>query len=112
MLRIDAFSLKATRILLKEWPDVAHLWAYSSIRLAPLMKRLRGFRYLYHVSVYWDSGLGHWWFPELRAADRVMALNSDAAAKVTADHTVLQRNVARVSFPINPRSAVQHTQVT
>lgn len=83
MLRVDAFSLRATRIMLREKPDVAHLWAYSGIRMAPLMKRFAGFKYLFQVSVYWDPGLGHWWFPELSAADRVMALNSDAAAKVT-----------------------------
>jgi glycosyltransferase involved in cell wall biosynthesis len=85
MLRVDAFSFMATRILLREKPDVAHLWAYSGIRYAPFLRRFAGLKYLYHVSVYWQMGFGKWWFPELRGANRVMALNSDAAEKVTAE---------------------------
>jgi len=88
MLRVDAFSLKATRIILREKPDVAHLWAYSGIRWASLLRRYAHFRYLFHVSVYWQMSLGRWWFPELKGANRVMALNSDAAEKVTAEFKV------------------------
>lgn len=84
--RLYSFGLEATSRLLKEKYDVAHLWAYSSIMAAPLLKRWRNLPYLFHLMLrdhIWPGRFDHWVFSRLmKNANRVAALTPGGAAHI------------------------------
>ena len=82
LFRLNVFALDACRVMKKERPDVAHLWAFSGIRMAPIWSRAFHVPYVFQMSVYWPRGLGGQWFPEIRGARQAIALNSHMADAV------------------------------
>ncbi len=92
LLRLYAFGTGATSIILRGGYDVAHLWSYSSVVAAPLMKRWRNLPYLYHLILRnhpWPGRFDKWVFARLiRHANTVAALTPEGAAEVEREHGV------------------------
>jgi len=92
LMRLYAFSLQASRLLLKERADVAHLWSYSGIIAAPLLRAMVGLPYLFHIIMrqhYWPGRVDRFFFSQLvKRADQVVALTADGAAGVAAEYGV------------------------
>jgi glycosyltransferase involved in cell wall biosynthesis len=92
LIRLYAFGMGATSVLLRGNYDVAHLWSYSSLMAAPLLKRMGKLPYLYHVIVrnhHWPGRFDRWLFNQLmRNADKVAALTPGGAEEVTRLHGV------------------------
>lgn len=80
-LRVLAFRISATRVLAEERADVIHLWSYAGITWAPLIRRVLGTPYLFHIMMPLYSvppGFGSL----VRQANRVMALTAGMAKSV------------------------------
>lgn len=84
--RLYSFGAEATSVLLREKYDVAHLWAYSSIMAAPLLKRWKNLPYLFHLMLrdhIWPGRFDHWVFNRLmKHANSVAALTPGGAANM------------------------------
>ena len=78
LIRLYDFGIKATRHILRNQYDVAHLMSYSEIVTAPILRRLRNLPYLFHLIVrdhWWPSRVDRWTFRQvLMRADKVAAL--------------------------------------
>ncbi|MDQ6879982.1 MAG: glycosyltransferase family 4 protein [Candidatus Dormibacteraeota bacterium] len=92
LMRLYAYSVAASRVLINERPDVAHLWSYSGIVWAPLLRAAIHMPYLFHIIMrnhYWPGRLDRYFFSQLvKRADRVAALTADGASGVSADYGV------------------------
>ncbi len=92
LARLYGFGLGATEHLIRGKYDVAHMWSYSSVVAAPLLKAGIGLPYLYHLIVknhYWPGRLDRWMFNQLmRRANQVAALTPNGAAEATAQYGV------------------------
>jgi len=84
--RLYSFGIEATTHILRGKYDVAHLWAYSSIMAAPLLKRWNNLPYLFHLMLrdhIWPGRLDHWVFGRLmKHANRVAALTPGGSANM------------------------------
>lgn len=102
LLRLYAFGLKALAVVARERYDAAYLWSYSSVGAAPLLKRVRGLPYLFHLIVqyhHWPGRLDRWLFHQLIAqADTVAALTPAGADAVSREHGV---NAVSLSPPVD-----------
>lgn len=87
LLRLYAFGLGALKLVLQGRYDVAHLWSYSSLVAAPLIKQFLGLPYLYHLIVrshHWPGRLDRWLFQQLmRRASKVAALTPSGAQEAS-----------------------------
>jgi glycosyltransferase involved in cell wall biosynthesis len=101
-IRLHAFGVSATRLIMKSDYDVAHLWAYSTILAAPLMSRYKNLPYLFHLMLrkhMWPGRVEEWFFGHLmRNAGRVAALTPGGAAEISAEHGV---DVMTLSPPVD-----------
>jgi len=92
LIRLTDFSISATRVLISERADVAHLWTYSGINWAPILRPLIGLPYLLHfMMVHHDLPwrLDRQLFEQyVRKADRVAALTEWGAGRVTREYGV------------------------
>jgi glycosyltransferase involved in cell wall biosynthesis len=92
LLRLSAYSVAATKVLVEDRPDVAHLWSYSGITWAPLLRRYIGMPYLFHIIMknhYWPTRVDRFLFAQLvTRADRVVALTHEGAREVEAEYGV------------------------
>lgn len=86
LTRLYAFGLGAMRALLRKSYDVVHLWSYSSLATAPLLRKWRNLPYLFHLIVrehYWPGKIDRWLFHQLiHKADRVAALTPNGAEAI------------------------------
>lgn len=87
-LRLLHFSLNASRVLMEERADVAHLWTYSGINWAPVLRRLAGLPYLLHFMMVHNELPWQFFEHYVRGADRVAALTAGGARQVTQEYGV------------------------
>jgi len=90
--RIATYGVDATRHLVVNRPDVAHLMSFSSINYAPALRRWLDMPFAFHIIMtnhYWDTRYQRFVFSNLvRSADIVLALTHGGAEQVTADFGV------------------------
>jgi glycosyltransferase involved in cell wall biosynthesis len=86
MLRMYAFGLDALPHLFRKKYDAAHLWSYSMLP-APLLQRVQGLPYLFHLMVqdhWWPGKLDRLFFKQLIVrANKVAALTPNGAAAIS-----------------------------
>lgn len=91
MLGVHAACLKMTAVLLREKPDVMHIWSYSGMATGPILSRL-GIPYLLHFMMphrRTEGTLFEALFARLvRGASVVAALTPKGAADVTSSFQV------------------------
>lgn len=91
-LRASKFAVDATRVLIDERPDVVHLWSFSGITWAPLLREAIDLPYVQHIIMrnhYFKTRLDRFLFSQMVSrADRVVALTRGGAEAVTAEHGV------------------------
>jgi glycosyltransferase involved in cell wall biosynthesis len=91
-LRPVDFGIQASRLLAREQADVAHLWSYSGIMWAPLLRRAFKLPYLFHLMMrdhVWPDRFSRSLFAELmRGADRVVSLTQGGADEVQAQFNI------------------------
>jgi glycosyltransferase involved in cell wall biosynthesis len=91
-LRLYSFGVAATRVLMKEPADVAHLHSYSGVVWMPLLRRALRMPYLLQIIMlnhYWPGRLHRSLFAQLvRRANHVVALTQDGAASVASEYGV------------------------
>ena len=87
LARLYAFGLAAVPHLVRGNYDVAHMWSYSSVVAAPLLRTRAKLPYLYHLIVknhYWPGRVDRWLFNRLlRGANHVAALTPDGAREAS-----------------------------
>jgi glycosyltransferase involved in cell wall biosynthesis len=87
LMRLYAFGLAAVPHLVRGNYDVAHMWSYSSVVAAPLLKTRARLPYLYHLIVknhYWPGRVDRWMFNRLlRNASHVAALTPEGAREAS-----------------------------
>jgi phosphatidylinositol alpha-mannosyltransferase len=92
LVRLYAFGIAATRLMLQGNYDAAHLWSYSAIAIAPLLKRYFGKPYLFHLIMrkhQWPGRGDRWLFRQMiQHASRVAALTPDGASEIRAEYGV------------------------
>ncbi len=92
LLRLYAFGTQATWHLVRGHYDAAHLWSYSGIVTAPLLRRALDLPYLFHMVLRthrWPGRVDRLVFEQLmRHADRVAALTPGGAREMEATYGV------------------------
>lgn len=92
LARLYAFGLAAVPHLVRGNYDVAHMWSYSSVVAAPLLKSRARLPYLYHLIVknhYWPGRLDRWMFNRLlRNANHVAALTPGGAREASEQYGI------------------------
>ncbi|MBI5285480.1 MAG: glycosyltransferase family 4 protein [Chloroflexi bacterium] len=87
LARLYAFGLGAVEHLVRGKYDVAHMWSYSSVVAAPLLKSRMDLPYLYHLIVknhYWPGRVDRWLFNQLlHQANKVAALTPGGAREAS-----------------------------
>lgn len=119
LARLYAFGLTAVPHLLRGKYDVAHMWSYSSVVAAPLLRRRFELPYLYHLIVknhYWPGRLDRWMFSQLlHNADHVAALTPRGAEEATAEYgipvDVISPPVDMARFAPQTEKDLTHPQV-
>ncbi len=90
--RIAAFGADASRHLVRERPDVAHLLSFSYVNLAPALRALVDMPFAFQVIMrnhYWSTRYQRLAYAHLvRSADLVFALTQGGAEAVTKEHGV------------------------
>lgn len=113
LIRLTDFSISATKVLIQDRADVAHLWTYSGITWAPILRRTIDLPYLLHFMMWkheWPWRVDRHLFNQyVRRADRLVALTRGGADQVTQDYGapcgVLPPPVDMGFFkPVAPRS--------
>jgi glycosyltransferase involved in cell wall biosynthesis len=83
LLRLYSFGAQASVHVLRNDYDVMHLWSYSAIMMAPLMKKLLGKPYLFHLIMRrheWPGRFDRMVFSQLiKHANSVAALTPGGA---------------------------------
>lgn len=91
-MRVYGFSAEATAFLAETRPDVAHMWSFTHIDWAPLLRRAIGMPYLLHIIMrnhYWRSRAARLSFANLvRSADQVVALTRGGADATEAEYGI------------------------
>lgn len=91
-VRQAAFGIEASRHMMRARPDVAHLWSFSNINFAPLLREMLDMPYLVHIIMrnhYWRTRYGRMVFANLvRNADEVVALTRGGADAVQDEYGV------------------------
>ena len=82
-LRFYRFGIASLGPLLRKDYDVLHVWSFSFALGAPILRRLRGTPYLFHVIVDepgWPRGVDRWIYERLLlGADQVATLTASGA---------------------------------
>jgi phosphatidylinositol alpha-mannosyltransferase len=90
--RIATYGVDASRHLVGQRPDVAHLMSFSSINFAPALRRWLDMPFAFHVIMtnhYWDTRYLRFVFSKLvRSADIVFALTQGGAEEITTEYGV------------------------
>lgn len=90
--RIAAYGADASRHLLRERPDVAHLLSFSYVNMAPVLRTWIDMPFAFHVIMrnhYWTTRYQRLAYANLiRTADLVFALTQGGADAITAEHGV------------------------
>ncbi len=90
--RIAAYGMDASRHLVRERPDVAHLLSFSYVNLAPLLRTMLDMPFAFHVIMrnhYWGTRYQRLAYANLiRSADIVFALTRGGADAIAAEHGV------------------------
>jgi glycosyltransferase involved in cell wall biosynthesis len=91
-LRASMFAVDATRVLVDERPEVLHLWSFSGITWAPVLRDAFDLPYVQHIIMrnhYFRTRLDRFLFSQMvQRADRVVALTGGGARAVEAEHGV------------------------
>lgn len=87
LIKLYAFGLGALSHVMRGGYDVAHLWSFSSVVAAPLLKHFANLPYLYHLIVrthYWPGRMDRLIFQQLmKQANTVAALTPEGAAEAS-----------------------------
>jgi len=90
--RVSAYAAEASRRLVQERPDVAHLFSFSGVNLAPVLRAWLDMPFTFHVIMrnhYWATRYQRLAFANLvRRADVVFALTQGGADAITREHGV------------------------
>lgn len=87
LARYYGFGVSATQVIYRDRPDAAHLWTFSGIRWARILRRRLGLPYLFHMIVA-PLSVGRWIYPELRDANRTLALTELGKRQIEAEFGV------------------------
>jgi glycosyltransferase involved in cell wall biosynthesis len=89
-MRVYGFSAEATAFLAATRPDVAHMWSFTHIDWAPLLRRAIDLPYLLHIIMrnhYWSGRAARLSFANVvRSADQVVALTQGGADATNAEY--------------------------
>jgi glycosyltransferase involved in cell wall biosynthesis len=116
--RIAAYGADASRHLLREKPDVAHLLSFSYVNMAPLLRAVLDMPFAFHVIMrnhYWSTRYQRVAYGNLiRRADLVFALTQGGADAITAEYGVPCEVVpppvdTRHFRPVSPRNTDRPT---
>jgi glycosyltransferase involved in cell wall biosynthesis len=92
LMKLHAFGLEATRLLVRNRYDAAHLMSFSGVSAAPFLRRWLALPYLFHLIVrehIWTGRFERFIFQQLiRNADRVATLTPGWATQVSAQYNV------------------------
>ena len=111
--RIAAYGAEASRHLVRERPEVAHLLSFSYVNLAPVLRAWLDMPFAFHVIMrnhYWSTRYQRLAYANLiRCADLVFALTQGGADAITEEHgvpcEVLPPPVDTAHFrPVAPRN--------
>ncbi len=119
LLRLYAFGAQATALLVRGRYDAAHLWSFSGVVAAPLLKRGIRLPYLFHMVLRthrWPGRLDRFLFQQqMNHASTVAALTPEGAREVEDLYHVpsmaLPPPVDTTTFTLGPRKDLAHPRV-